>query len=218
VSFRAQLAELSGSLALSAVLAGLLSTLWAAVGRIDDLTWIGSLFFLTVAIAWVVLVPAKFWNGRSGDPWSRRVVMMVLGVGIGVCALWLNGWFPYLPASESPVRVVQQGNVNVEVHPAFWSGKGGISIVAGILSYFALALCALRWWKMADPRRSARFSCFPVLAAGFWALILLFLWPVTVASPYGAVALVMASVIVQWVSPWEQPPPPATRRMRLRYA
>jgi hypothetical protein len=32
------------------------------------------------------------------------------------------------------------------------------------------------------------------------------------------VALVMASAIVQMVSPWEEPPPPVTRRLRLRYA
>jgi len=34
----------------------------------------------------------------------------------------------------------------------------------------------------------------------------------------GALVLVLASAIVQLVSPWEQPPPPAAKRMRLRYA
>jgi hypothetical protein len=34
----------------------------------------------------------------------------------------------------------------------------------------------------------------------------------------GAVVLVMASAIVQLVSPWDQPPPATGRKMRLRYA
>jgi hypothetical protein len=71
---------------------------------------------------------------------------------------------------------------------------------------------------MADRLRPHRFSCFPVIAAGFWAFLLWpFIWPQTV-PPYGAVALVTAAVIIQWVSPWEAPPPRAARRLRLRYA
>jgi len=214
VSFRGQLAELSGSLALSTVLAALLSTLWAAVGRINDLTWIGSLFFLTVAVCWAVLIPAKVWNGRAGDGLLRRVVMMFLGVLVGAAALWLNGWAPHPAASATAAAANNQASWGP---PVSLGAREGISVGAGYLSYFALALCALRWWKMADRHRAHRFSCFPVLAAGFWALLLLFIWPLP-DSPYGAIALVMASVIVQWVSPWEQPQPPTARRMRLRYA
>jgi hypothetical protein len=34
----------------------------------------------------------------------------------------------------------------------------------------------------------------------------------------GVVALVMTSAIVQLVSPWQQPPPARSKRLRLRYA
>jgi hypothetical protein len=214
-SVRGQLAELSGSMALSAVLAGLFAILCAALGRINDLTWIGSLFFLTVAVCWVVLVPAKFWNGRQGDSWARRGVMMVLGVGVGMLALWLSGWMPLEPAAGTTPAEASWGPPVLHSHPGSYGL--GFSIAASFVSYFALALCALRWWRMVDRRRSHRFSLFPVMAAGFWALLLMVVWPVP-DSPYGALALVMSSVIVQWVSPWEQPPPPTARRMRLRYA
>ena len=46
---------------------------------------------------------------------------------------------------------------------------------ASYISYFALAFFALRWWRMADRRRPQRFSFAPVLAAGFWGLVLLLL-------------------------------------------
>ena len=76
----------------------------------------------------------------------------------------------------------------------------------------------MRWWKLTDRRRKYWFSLFPVLASGFWALVLSFVWPWLDQPLYGAAALVTASMIVQWVSPWEPPPPPAPKRLRLRYA
>jgi hypothetical protein len=86
---------------------------------------------------------------------------------------------------------------------------------AGQLSYFALAFFALRWWKLADRRRTHRFSFAPILAAAFWGFILL---PVFPFPWHGWWVLTTAAAIVQLVSPWDQPPPPIARRMRLRYA
>ncbi len=92
----------------------------------------------------------------------------------------------------------------------------GVLNEASYISYFGLAFFALRWWRMADRRRPQRFSFAPVLAAAFWGLVLLLvggfqMW-------YGAGVLMIASAVVQLVSPWEPPPPPPARRMRLRYA
>ena len=56
-------------------------------------------------------------------------------------------------------------------------------------------------------------SVIAILAAGFWSLILLLVFP----RPVGAVALVMASAIIQLASPWEPLPRAAARPMRLRY-
>lgn len=226
VSTRGQMAELAGSLALSAVLAALLATLYAALARVHNWSEVGLVMFLTVAVCWAVLIPAKLWNGRAGDSWLRRVAMMVLGTAVGCVALWLNGIGPSLPnlSPFEPVydeAYVQHGGgprTTPIVTRSTPSNPGNINVVAGYLSYFALSLCVLRWWKMADRNRAHRFSCFPVIAAGFWALVLYALiWP-RGEAPYGAIALVTAAVIVQWVSPWEQPPPRAARRLRLRYA
>jgi hypothetical protein len=53
------------------------------------------------------------------------------------------------------------------------------------------------------------------LTAGVLALLLLFVWP-NVDRPYGAASLVLGSMIVQWVSPWQAPPPPSVKRLKLR--
>src|SRR5262245_2505495 len=62
-TFRDKLGELSGSMALATLFAGLGTGLWAALSGMRKPTDIGSLFFLTVAASWAILVPAKSWTG-----------------------------------------------------------------------------------------------------------------------------------------------------------
>jgi hypothetical protein len=86
--------------------------------------------------------------------------------------------------------------------------------------YFGAVLGACRWWRMAAKDRKQRFSLFPPVAAAFWGLVLFFLWPQDTHAPWvsGPIALVLAAVTVQWVSPWSPPPPPAPRRLRWKAA
>jgi hypothetical protein len=213
-TFRGQLAELSGSMALAAVFALLGTALWASVARSHnptDITEVGTVFFLTVAASWAVLVPGKVWAYHRGDSWRRRLVMMFLGVLIGMGALWVNGWVPRVPAEMA-------GDPGDGWFFASLLPTGtGLAEGASYIVYFAVTFFALRWWRMADPRRTSRFSFLPILAAGFWSLLPLLIWQ----SPWrsGApVALVMTAAIVQLVSPWEQPVSPSCRRLRLRYS
>ena len=197
---------------MATIFSAIATILWSALGRVgmERLNDIGVLFFLTVATCWAVIIPAKFWGQRRGDSWMRRVIMMGVGLCVGLCALWLDGWIPNLPTSEIPPN-----NHATAIVPASFSIENGLPNVFGYLSYFALAFFALRWWKLADRRRAHRFSFAPVLAAGFWGVALLLVWQ----DPWrGTLVLTTAAGIIQLVSPWDQPPPPVARRMRLRYA
>jgi hypothetical protein len=210
-SVRCLAAELCGSLALSAVLAGLATVLVAPMARGGaSANQLGQQLLLTIATCWAVLLPAKFWTVQRGDFWGRRIVMMALGLAVGLGAVWLDGWVPDWDISHG----VQQANAAGWV-PTGLSSNTGMSDAAGALTYFALAFFALRWWKLTDRRRAHRFSFAPIMAAGFWGLVLLVIWN----EPWrGTLVLTMASAIVQLVSPWEPSPPPLARRMRLRYA
>ena len=205
---RTQAAELFGSLAMSAVLAAGTTILWAALAQGSaNHVEVGQEFFLTLATCWAVLIPAKFWTNYKGDSWARRMMMMVMGMGIGLTALWFDGWMPQAFAREFAA--------NKDAGPTLAFHSPEISNLAGTMSYFALAFFAMRWWKLADRRRTHRFSLAPIMAAGFWGLVLLALWQ----EPWrGTLVLTTASGIIQLVSPWEQPLPAAARRMRLRYA
>jgi hypothetical protein len=69
---------------------------------------------------------------------------------------------------------------------------------------------------MAGRRRAHRFSFAPVLAAAFWGMLLYLM--VRPEHAQGVLVLALSAAVVQLVSPWEPPPPPAAKRMRLRYA
>jgi len=122
---------------------------------------------------------------------------MVLGALLGVASWWLDGW-SFAAGTADPAATVPLGRIE-----------------AAYFAYYALAFFTLRWWRMTGRRRPHRFSFAPLLGSLFWGLVLLLL-----VRPHGpgVVVLVLASAIVQLVSPWDQPPPPPAKRMRLRYA
>ena len=51
-----------------------------------------------------MLIPSKLWPVASAeDSWSRRLLLMALGFGVGLVALWLDGYAlppPWLPGAE----------------------------------------------------------------------------------------------------------------------
>jgi hypothetical protein len=232
-----RLTELAGSMALSAVLVVLLCIVWAAMLRPDPVAKMGPYFFLALASTWAVLVPAKLWTKRVEDSWQRRVVMMCLGVGIGALAFWLEGHELCLVPTPPPAPVEAVGTGG-EPSPDPATGRhwytGGLlapgqdtPAAACYLAYFGLTFFLLRWWKMADRRRSHRFSfysilmpalCGGVLAQFFWVAQDAKMPTMLVDRATVIVVPVMAAVVIQLVSPWEAPPPRKSRKLRLANA
>jgi hypothetical protein len=207
----ALIGELCGSLALTALFALLAFILIAQLGSVEELSDIGAGFFVTVATCWAVLIPAKFWNEYRGDSGWRRVAMMALGALVGLGAFWLDGWTLNWSSAEWRWTPPDQSAAGWQL----FGYRGGIPLVAGYLSYFALTMFAVRWWKLAERQRSHRFSLAPVFAAAFWAFVLLVLCPGQL-MPRGPLPVILAAVLVQLVSPWEPAQPAAAKRMRLR--
>jgi hypothetical protein len=220
---RGRLFELARSLLLATGLAAALSLSWGALTKTYDAQTIAPYFFLTFACCAAVIVPAKWWTERVDDSWRRRAILLGLGLAVGLEALWLDGarldaievWLeparPKALPEEAPSR---------ERHPFFgalYPENRSWPAPACYLSYFGLALFAMRWWRMAEPTRRQRFSIGAVLTAGFWAYILLFLLPGTRERQIGFVVLVLAAIIIQLVSPWQPPAVARARRVRLRY-
>src|SRR5690606_15919426 len=153
VTFRQQIVELSWSMAVVVAFAALGTALWGALrgdpqaSQAQHLTQLSSLFFLTVAAAWAILIPAKFWTERRGDSWTRRIVMIPLGGGVGLLACWLDGW----SAGQTWQFSETIRDTGVHLFPR------NVAVEASYVSYYALAFFVLRWWRMTSRRRSQRF-------------------------------------------------------------
>jgi len=183
---RSRIAELAGSMAVAAVVALLLCIVWAAVNRTNSLTKIGPYFFLTVAASWAVLLPAKMWSTRVDDSWRRRVTLMCTGVLVGGLALWLEGYempaLAHAAPTPNPVSIDSSGK-SIEAGRHWYTGgllvRGqDVPVAACYLAYFGLVFFLLRWWKMADRRRSHRFSFFSVFTAALCCgAVMMFVWP-----------------------------------------
>jgi hypothetical protein len=218
-SWRNKVSELSTALLVAPVPAIPATAVWAMFK--GEVNWgiLGSLFLLMTAAAWAVLIAAKLWEGRNGGN-TQRIFLALCGAAIGVGAFWLDGWsFPELVTRDETTPAGLQ---------SYWGGvlraeRGGLEALSGYVMFFALMLAVPRWPLAADRKRSERFTLYPLLVAGLWGLILLYVWQMALGpgqiAPPGILVLAVAgaAAIVQIVSPWSPSSPSTTHyRRRLR--
>lgn len=217
--FQQRSSELSGTLLWSVIAAAILAVTWVLLfGRgegAERYANLGPLFFLTIAASWSVMIPSKLWApGAGDDSWTRRLMHMALGFGVGILALWLDGYelpAPWRPSTQLEVLHPWQGGQDTsEALRRSWFGtiyareNTSMPIIACYLSFFGLMFLVLRWWKITDPSRSKRLSFFSVIAVGLWAYIFLFLLPSVHHRELGWASLVMAAMVVQMTCPWKE--------------
>jgi hypothetical protein len=162
------------------------------VGQADWMS-LAKTFLVTTAATWAVLIGSGLSKFKSEDGWGRRLRLGLLGMGVGVIGFWLDGWtVPQTSHSDSFPTAVRY------------------------LLYFGGVMAAGRWWRATARDRKERFSLFPVVAAGFWSSVLLFLWPWESGTAAGGIIpIVVAVIAAQAVSPWT-PPAVAIQPKKLR--
>jgi hypothetical protein len=221
---RHQFAELGGSLLLAALLAALFTLLWAAITHKQSGDWdpLGRCFFLTVGCSWAVITMVKWWKSPVADTWKHRLAFLGLGLALGLEALWLEGHtlasLGFLqPTGAAGQAIAQDNQENAALFSGIFPGNRTFPALACYLSYFGMIFFVMRWWKLVEPKRSERFSLYAVLVAAFWAYVFFFLLPGQGERKVFFMAVVVSSVVIQLVSPWERPAPVRGKRLRLRY-
>jgi hypothetical protein len=207
--WRAKVQEVATAMGLTVVWSGLAMLIWAALDRprggAPNLAEFAANLNLTVLGVWAVLLPSKlFWEGRTGDPWTQRSVLMTLGLGLGLLSAWLHppvGFLQDLTDAESSTQFL-------------WH------LTSGAL-FFGGAFFAVRWPALIFRYREKRFS----LLAVAWTALLgygLSLWFDNQVSwtrmPSSVGVVLVMAIVVQLVSPWSETPRVAERPRRLRYA
>jgi hypothetical protein len=217
--------DLCGMLVWSVALSVLFASAWTLFVRHADWTSLTETFFLTAVASVAVIVPSRLWGGlrTMEDTWSRRLVLMCCGFGVGLFALWLEGYtlpLPWTPSQQ--VDALQPWAPADGEFPrprsfftALYRENQSMPVLACYLAYFGLMFLVLRWWKNTEPTRGKRFSLKPVIATLFWGYILLFLLPSAPQRHTALVAMAMTAAVVQAVSPWRERVAVMKKRCRL---
>lgn len=196
---RERLMDLAAAFALIPVITAACTAPWAVFQSQVPWTLLGRVFLLSTVLAWAVMLIGRLPKRSESNPWGRRAIQLCVGLALGVLAFWLDGWA--LPSNHANAR--SQDLVLITNHRLT---PETFSTVVRYLFYFGLTVALCRWWKMTDRRRKERVRFFPLLAAGFWGTVFLFLWPSESAPMLlGVSVLVIASVAAQAASPWAGP-------------
>ena len=203
------------TLFIAGILALTLTLVWAALPSGGDWRRMTPALLITILTSWSLLLAARVWPKATEDSLPRRLGLGVLGVGIGLFAVWLEGYSLFGGDALRPV------SGEIARHPfydALSPTPGGLSPLVGYASFFGLLFMILRWWRLAELERPGRFTLPSLLATSFWAFVLLFLLPTGEQREIGFASALLTSVVVQLAAPRREPRPEPSKRLRWQYA
>ncbi|MEX2188815.1 MAG: serine/threonine-protein kinase [Pirellulales bacterium] len=203
-SFRTKFTEATGAM----LLAALFSLAYSVVANLV-IGWNGSeaaqylwMAMVTTLGAWMVIVPARIWEGRRGETVARRSTMLVLGMCLGMFAWLLAAGFalsmPFsnailpTPNEIGPMKPFNRHLFDAVGNPGVWSHA----------AYFAFLFLVPPWWRQADGTRRRRLVLWTALMMGAWAYVLSMFW--LYPQPWGVVVAIGISLVAQIAAPVDE--------------
>lgn len=205
-SFRDKFTEATGAM----LLAALFSLAYSVVANLV-IGWNGSEFaqylwmaMVTTLGAWMVIVPAKIWEGRRGETIARRSTMLVLGMCLGMIA-WLlgSGFALSMPFSDDILPIPTEMSPASPFNRHLYDAKG-MPMIWSHAAYFAFLFLVPAWWRQADGTRRQRLVLWTALMMGVWAYVLGMFW--VYPHPQGMIVAIGISLIVQVAAPIDERP------------
>jgi hypothetical protein len=214
-TIRERVSELASGFTLVPLVAAILTAPCALIQSEASWTVLARVLLLSTLLSWALLVVGRLPRRDLKSAWSRRAIQFFVGLGIGAMAFWLDGWAVPKGTSSASSRDLILATGHRLDPDTFYNALR-------YLFYFGLAVGACRWWVATDRKRRDRIRVVPVLAAGFWGLIFVSLWPIDFTPVMvGLAPLIISAVAVQAASPWAGPIPvayPARPKSRNRHA
>ncbi|MCI0701573.1 MAG: protein kinase [Planctomycetia bacterium] len=196
---RDRLTELAGGIAFVPLVTAACTAPWAVFQSPVQWTLLSRVFLLSTVLAWVVMIIGRLPQRSEKNPWGRRAVQLVVGLGLGALAFWLDGW-------ALPTSTTNATTRDIVLFSGHRISPDTLSTGLRYLFYFGLTVALCRWWVATDRKRKERVRFIPLLAAAFWGGVFLFLWPSESAPALlGVSVLVIAAVAAQVASPWQGP-------------
>jgi hypothetical protein len=205
----------SRTLFLAGALAIVLTLTWSLLLYQADWRRMAPTLFVTTAASWALLIAGRAWTQPVDDSLLRRLAQLGLGAGVGIFALWLEG-YPVFPGE--PSRPVAVEATRHPFYDALYPPGDNLSPLAGHIGFYGLLFVLLRWWKLVEPERGTRVAIPALLATAFWAFVLLFLLPTAAEREIGFASVLLTALVVQVAAPRRDPAPTPSKRLRWVYA
>lgn len=194
-----RLAEMTGSMAVSALCSGLLAlALWGFEAFLKTPTQAAFFAIGTTFGCWAAIVPAKFYEGRGGDGIARRMLSGGLGVLAGT-ALW--GLDDYLKIG---LDITTFEHIATAWAPSLNVSTRAAMALQGYAMFFGVLLLARRWWFRVDAFRTRRVSLWSVIGTTAVAFVVA-TWS-RVPPEWGTMWGLSVSTIAQLSSIWVPTP------------
>jgi hypothetical protein len=213
VTVRQSLVDLTGGILKVALLAAIGTAGVALITQVDTVAFVGKLFATSLAISVGVMVLSFRSSRKTVSEWPLRMRMALLGVGVAGLLFWLDGrTLTVNTGGDEELIGTTPGRLGGLINMS----RSDFSTLAGYAMYFAATLGLCRWWLMTVRDRKESWSLGHPIAAGFFGMILMFLWPHDQGSPftYGIASLIIASIAIPLASAWSAPPAPLPRKLR----
>ena len=242
--WRTALRDISHTLFMATVWSFMISLLWLVIdapqAKSSSLGLHLGMFNVLVISSWAVLIAFRIAKDRLQDPWLQRSLMLCVGVGIGLATAWL---FPTVSTadvnhlkeqrevsgpSSAPTR--DPSDPYPEIAPPSppseqqrWESlQKSITHFGLHAAYFGICYFALGWFSMMARQREKRFSLMTILWVGLVAWLISLFWSNIRGTEYlvgyhGVIVMMLTSVVVQLVRPWEPAPLKVALPRRIRY-
>ena len=191
--------DVTSSMSVALAAAGLVTTaVHLATDMLPNPADIAFFGTATLIAAWALIVPAKMWEGRTGDKIVRRLIQGSLGLGVGAIAAVLQ---QFLMLDETQLLHTDgDGAFNGGSFGRIHMLEGGLPTMAGFMVYFGLLFLIRRWWWQADSFRKSRFRISSSLVTLFLGVLLSAILPFP--EQLGAIWALAISAVVQLSSGW----------------
>ena len=154
ISKRQRATDLSTSVSVSLAASALVTVaVFLTTGLLQNAAQAVYFGTITMLAAWALIIPSKLWEGRSGDSFTRRLLLGGMGLGVGFVAAVLPH---YLLISHQPLfhgdRSAEYSLGRISV-----ADGSGFPTIACFMIFFAGLFAIRRWWWQIDSFRKSRF-------------------------------------------------------------
>lgn len=203
VSARGRASQLSGAMAIAAIVTVALAGCVAAMGFLEttnDIVFFGA---STLLVSWLMLAANKLIEGRGWSVGGRRLLQAEVGIlaGAGVWLLSQALFFTSprfsFPPGRGPGLIKEIGPLGLLEY------SGQVPNLLGFMVFFAALLFPTLWWKGSDAYRGKRFSVWRTMMAALIGFAVSVVFPMS--TQWAILWAVAIFCVMQVSAPWTPP-------------